>query len=268
MNNTKEYCPTQFYYKDAHRDEFGRVKILLDVGDFIVPVYATPLPLGYKKDVFNNLKLDIPTINRMNLTRWEVDSIEDVTKLFDRKNKKLFDGTYTLYWNGRNGCWKAYNASKDDKLSNIDVSNYKEKQLDKIDYKLHSMISKLYSELYMPYLIAHGMYGEPDKHVVYDNDSILGPEMFTDMVVEHEFKSSLNPEYLVALSNDKVEVINLSKNLGEALDRFIIDIKEDVRSKHKAIPYSQIGEAIQNVIKSMSSYDVGKLYIKKVIKKL
>lgn len=261
MNNT------QFYYKDADRNESDEVMILLDVGDFVVPVYAYPVPLGYKKDVFNDTSLDVPTINEMNLTRWIVSSIEDVTRLFSRKNKELFDGVYTLYWDGKNGCWKHYNAPNDDKLIYINASKYKEKQRDKIDYRLYNIISEFYSKLYMPYLITNGMHNDPNKHAVYDN-SILGPNMFTDETVDNGFGCAFNPEYLIELSNDKVGVISLSKNLCEALDRHIIDIKENARLKHKAIPYSQLGEVIQNVIKSMSSYDVGKLYMKKVIKKL
>ena len=198
-------------------------------GEFYVPVKGKPLPLIKEEAP------DLKEIKRINLTRWNLKDIPEISALVGILCGESLGYTTMLYWNGNECVWKFW----DEGLGGID--NDDDDTLEKLDEK----IEELEDSLYKPHDDDAGNMGDENVHCVYlgnsdvklwdDNTSELKNRGFIDELLQY------GPEYLKARS---------------------ISIVNNARNKHQKIPYSEIGEALRYVAADLTNEQLGKIFLK------
>lgn len=215
-------------FKNAKKDRNGYATILVKFGEFYVPVKGKPLPL---------IKEEAPSlkeIKRINLTRWNLKDIPEISKLVGVLCGGCKGYTEMLYWNGNECVWKFWNGC----LGGID--NDDDDTLEKLDEK----IEELEDFLYEPHEYRAGNIGDEDVHCIYlgnsnvklwnDGTTELKKRGLVDELIQH------GPDYLKARS---------------------ISIVNSARNKHQKIPYAEIGEALRNTAAYLTDEQLGKLFI-------
>ena len=215
-------------FKNAKKDRNGYATILVKFGEFYVPVKGKPLPLI--KEEAPELK----EIKRVNLTRWNLKDIPEISELVGILCGGGEGYTVMLYWNGNECVWKFW----DEGLGGID--NDDDDTLEKLDEK----IEELEDSLYKPHDDDAGNMGDENVHCVYlgnsnvklwdDGTSELKKRGLIDTLLQH------GPEYLKARS---------------------ISIVNSARNKHQKIPYAEIGEALRYTAADLTDEQLGKLFI-------
>lgn len=217
-------------FKNAKKDRNGYATILVKFGEFYVPVKGKPLPLI--KEEAPELK----EIKRVNLTRWNLKDIPEISELVGVLCGGGEGYTEMLYWNGYECVWKFW----DEGLGGIE--NDDDDTLDKLDEK----IEELEDSLYKPHDDHAGNMGDEDVHCIYlgnsnvklwdDGTTELKKRGLVDKLLQH------GPKYLRARS---------------------ISIVNSARNKHQKIPYAEIGEALRYTvtIADLTDEQLGKLFI-------
>lgn len=215
-------------FKNAKKDRNGYATILVKFGEFYVPVKGKPLPLI--KEEAPELK----EIKRVNLTRWNLKDIPEISELVGVLCGGGEGYTEMLYWNGNECVWKFWNEG----LGGIE--NDDDNTLEKLDEK----IEDLEDSLYKPHDDHAGNMGDENVHCVYlgnsnvklwdDGTSELKKRGLIDELLQH------GPDYLKARS---------------------ISIVNSARNKHQKIPYAEIGEALRYTAADLTDEQLGKLFI-------
>ena len=89
-------------FRNAKKDRNGYATILVKFGEFYVPVKGKPLPLI--KEEAPELK----EIKRVNLTRWNLKDIPEISELVGVLCGGGEGYTAMLYWNGNECVWKLW----------------------------------------------------------------------------------------------------------------------------------------------------------------
>ena len=215
-------------FKNAKKDRNGYATILVKFGEFYVPVKGKPLPLI--KEEAPELK----EIKRVNLTRWNLKDIPEISKLIGVLCGGGEGYTVMLYWNGNECVWKFWYEG----LGGID--NDDDDTLEKLDEK----IEELEDSLYKPHEDHAGNMGDENVHCVYLGNSNV--KLWDDGTTELKKRDLIDellqhgPNYLKARS---------------------ISIVNSARNKHQKIPYAEIGEALRLATADLTDEQLGKLFI-------
>ena len=215
-------------FKNAKKDRNGYATLLVKFGEWYVPVKGKPLSLI--KEEAPELK----EIKRVNLTRWNLKDIPEISKLVGVLCGGGPGYTAMLYWNGNEAAWKFW----DEGLGGID--NDDDKTIDQLDEK----IEELDDDFYKPHVDESGNMGDENVHCIYlgnsnvklwdDGTTELKKRGIVDELLQH------GPDYLKARS---------------------ISIVNSARNKHQKIPYAEIGEALRYTIADLTDEQLGKLFI-------
>lgn len=215
-------------FRNAKKDRNGYATILVKFGEFYVPVKGKPLPLI--KEEAPELK----EIKRVNLTRWNLKDIPEISELVGVLCGGGEGYTAMLYWNGNECAWKFW----DEGLGGID--NDDDDTLDELDEK----IEDLEDSLYKPHDDHTGNTGDEDVHCIYLGNSNV--KLWDDGTSELKKRGLIDtllqygPEYLKVRS---------------------ISIVNSARNKHQKIPYAEIGEALRYTASNLTDEQLGKLFI-------
>lgn len=215
-------------FKNAKKDRNGYATILVKFGEFYVPVKGKPLPLIKEEAP------DLKEIKRINLTRWNLKDIPEISELVGVLCGGGEGYTEMLYWNGNECVWKFW----DEGLGGID--NDDDDTLEKLDEK----IEELEDSLYKPHDDHAGNMGDEDVHCIYLGNSNV--KLWDDGTTELKKRGLIDvllqygPEHLKARS---------------------ISIVNGARNKHQKIPYAEIGEALRYTAANLTDEQLGKLFI-------
>lgn len=219
-------------FKNAKKDRNGYATILVKFGEFYVPVKGKPLPLI--KEEAPELK----EIKRVNLTRWNLKDIPEISELVGVLCGGGEGYTEMLYWNGNECVWKFW----DEGLGGID--NDDDDTLEKLDEKIEELEDS--HSLYEPHEDRAGNMGDENVHCIYlgnsnvklwdDGTSELKKKRLIDEILQH------GPKYLKARS---VSIVNSARN------------------KHQKIPWAEIGEALRYtvIVADLTDEQLGKIFI-------
>lgn len=216
-------------FKNAKKDRNGYATILVKFGEFYVPVKGKPLPLIKEKAP------SLEEIKRINLTRWNLKDIPEISELVGVLCGGGEGYTEMLYWNGNECVWKFW----DEGLGGID--NDDDDTLEKLDEK----IEELEDSLYKPHEDHAGNMGDEEVHCIYLGNSNV--KLWDDGTTELKKKSLVDellqygPKYLKARS---ISIVNSS------------------RINHRKIPYSEIGEALRHAAANLTNEQLGKIFLK------
>ena len=145
-------------FNNAKKDSGGYATLLVEFGDWYVPVKGRPLSLV--KDELDE-ETDLSEIKRLNLTRWNLKDTPEIAKLVGKLCGGEDGYTTMLYWNSREVVWKFYvecfGGIDDESDEVINELNKKIDMLDKTFYKLHDDNT--------------GNYGDESVHCVYFGNS-------------------------------------------------------------------------------------------------
>lgn len=216
-------------FKNAKKDRNGYATILVKFGEFYVPVKGRPLPLIKEKAP------SLKEIKRINLTRWNLKDIPEISELVGVLCGGGEGYTAMLYWNGNECVWKFWDEGLGG-IENDDINT-----LEKLDEK----IEDLEDSLYKPHNDHAGNMGDEDVHCIYlgnsnvklwdDGTTELKKKCLIDELLQH------GPKHLKARS---------------------ISIVNSARNKHQKIPYAEIGEALRYVVADLTDEQLGKLFLK------
>lgn len=215
-------------FRNAKKDRNGYATILVKFGEFYVPVKGKPLPLIKEEAP------DLKEIKRVNLTRWNLKDIPEISELVGVLCGGGEGYTEMLYWNGNECVWKFW----DEGLGGID--NDDDDTLEKLDEK----IEDLEDSLYKPHDDHTGNMGDEDVHCIYLGNSNV--KLWDDGTTELKKRGLIDvllqygPEHLKARS---------------------ISIVNSARNKHQKIPYAEIGEALRYTAANLIDEQLGKLFI-------
>lgn len=219
-------------FRNAKKDRNGYATILVKFGEFYVPVKGKPLPLI--KEEAPELK----EIKRVNLTRWNLKDIPEISELVGVLCGGGDGYTAMLYWNGNECVWKFW----DEGLGGIE--NDDDDTLEKLDEKIEEFENS--GSLYEPHEDRAGNMGDEDVHCIYLGNSNV--KLWDDGTAELKKRGLIDellqhgPKYLRARS---------------------ISIVNSARNKHQKIPYAEIGEALRYTvtIADLTDEQLGKLFI-------
>lgn len=213
-------------FKNAKKDRDGYATILVNFGEYNVPVKGKPLPIT-KDETTPTLK----EIKRINLTCWNLKDIPEIAKIVGDLCGCDEGITTLLYWNGYDCVWKLW--SDDENLPEPEIENDDDDEvMDLLDEK----IEKLENNLYEPHdTDNYGNFGDPDVHCVYLGNS--------DVKL---FENSIQPSDDELLQDDP-----------KHLKANAISIVNNARNKHQKIPYAKIGEALR----CMTDEELGKIFV-------
>ena len=217
-------------FRNAKKDRNGYATILVKFGEFYVPVKGKPLPLIKKEAP------ELKEIKRVNLTRWNLKDIPEISELVGVLCGGGEGYTEMLYWNGNECVWKFW----DEGLGGIE--NDDDDTLEKLDEK----IEELEDSLYKPHDDHAGNMGDEDVHCIYLGNSNV--KLWDDGTTELKKRGLIDellqhgPKYLRARS---------------------ISIVNSARNKHQKIPYAEIGEALRYTVTvaDLTDEQLGKLFI-------
>lgn len=217
-------------FRNAKKDRNGYATILVKFGEFYVPVKGKPLPLIKKEAP------ELKEIKRVNLTRWNLKDIPEISELVGVLCGGGEGYTEMLYWNGNECVWKFWNEG----LGGID--NDDDDTLEKLDEK----IEELEDSLYKPHDDHAGNMGDEDVHCIYLGNSNV--KLWDDGTTELKKRGLIDellqygPKYLKARS---------------------VSIANSARNKHQKIPYAEIGEALRYTVTvaDLTDEQLGKLFI-------
>ncbi len=218
-------------FKNAKKDRNGYATILVKFGEFYVPVKGKPLPLI--KEEAPELK----EIKRVNLTRWNLKDIPEISDLVGVLCGGGEGYTEMLYWNGNECVWKFW----DEGLGGIE--NDDDDTLAKLDKKIEELEDS--HSLYEPHEDRAGNMGDENVHCVYLGNSNV--KLWDDGTSELKKKHLINdlvgcgPSYLKTRS---ISVVNHARN------------------KHQKIPWAEIGEALRCAAADMTDEQLGKIFLK------
>ena len=217
-------------FKIAKKDRNGYATILVRFGEFYVPVKGKPLPLI--KEEAPELK----EIKRVNLTRWNLKDIPEISELVGVLCGGGEGYTAMLYWNGSECVWKFW----DEGLGGID--NDDDDTIAKLNKKIEELENS--DSLYEPHEDRAGNMGDEDVHCIYlgnsnvklwdDGTSELKKRGLVDKILQH------GPKYLKARS---------------------ISIVNSARNRHQKIPYAEIGEALRHTAANLTNEQLGKIFL-------
>lgn len=216
-------------FKNAKKDRNGYATILVRFGEFYVPVKGKPLPLI--KEEAPELK----EIKRVNLTRWNLKDIPEISKIVGVLCGGGEGYTEMLYWNGNECAWKFWDEGP------IVIDNDDD---DDILEKLDEKIEELEDILYRPHNDHSGNLGDEDVHCIYLGNSNV--KLWDDGTSELKKNDLINkilqhgPKYLKARS---------------------ISIVNNARNRHQKIPYAEVGEALRHIADNLTNEQLGKLFI-------
>ena len=145
-------------FNNAKKDSDGYATLLVEFGDWYVPVKGRPLSLV--KDELDE-ETDLSEIKRLNLTRWNLKDIPEIAKLVGNLCGGEDGYTAMLYWNGAEATWKFY----DEGPGGIDDES------DEVINELNKKIDMLDKTFYKPYDDNTRNYGDESVHCVYFGNS-------------------------------------------------------------------------------------------------
>ena len=218
-------------FKNAKKDRNGYATILVKFGEFYVPVKGKPLPLIKEEAP------DLREIKRINLTRWNLKDIPEISELVGVLCGGDEGYNNMLYWNGSECVWKFW----DEGLGGID--NYDDDTLEKLDEK----IEELEDSFYEPHEDRAGNMGDEDVHCIYLGNSVV--KLWDDGTTELKKKKrgglidellQHGPDYLKARS---------------------ISIVNSARNKHQKIPWAEIGEVLRHAATDLTDEQLGKIFL-------
>lgn len=217
-------------FRNAKKDRNGYATILVKFGEFYVPVKGKPLPLIKEEAP------DLDEIKRVNLTRWNLKDIPEISDLVGVLCGGGEGYTEMLYWNGNECVWKFW----DEGLGGIENDD---DTLEKLDKKIEELEDS--HSLYEPHEDRAGNMGDENVHCVYlgnsnvklwdDGTTELKKRCLVDELLQH------GPDYLKARS---ISVVNSARN------------------KHQKIPWAEIGEALRYAAADMTNEQLGKIFLK------
>lgn len=217
-------------FRNAKKDRDGYATILVKFGEFYVPVKGKPLPLIKEKAP------DLDEIKRVNLTRWNLKDIPEISDLVGVLCGGGEGYTEMLYWNGNECVWKFW----DEGLGGID--NDDDITLEKLDEKIEELEDS--HSLYEPHEDRAGNMGDENVHCVYLGNSSV--KLWDDGASELKKKRLINflagcgPSYLKGRSIFSVN---------------------SARAHHQKIPWAEIGEALRQAAADMTDERLGKLFL-------